>query len=187
MKFSNLQLGARAERVVELPGHTHDGKPVTLIVRPLTGTEESDALRRGFEFAIQEGNPKPCAGDPLYDLGMMVHTLVLGCLDPDSPADDRQPFFDGGAPQVLKLLGREIIHFVYQRHELWQDECSPYARNLSATELLAKVQEVASSTDDAPFSRMSPATRWLFTRTTARLLLDSREGKSAFGAGSVTA
>lgn len=185
MKFSSLQLGARAERVIELPNRQHEGKPVEIILRALTAAEESDALRRGFEFAIQKGNEKPAAGDPLYDLGVMVHTLALGCLDPDSPIDDRTPFFDGGADQIMKL-GRETIHFLYQRQELWQDECSPYMRTMSADELMAKVQEVASSSDDGPFLRMSPATRWIFTRTTARLLLGSREDKSASGAPSST-
>lgn len=186
VKFSSLQLGARAERTVELPGILHEGKPVSVLLRPLTGVEESDVLRRGFEFAIQEGNAQPRAGDPLYDLGVMVHTLAIGCLDPESPAEGRTAFFDGGAPQILKELGRETIHFIYQRHELWQDECSPYVRNMSGTELMNKIEEVAASMDDGPFLRMSPATRWNFTRTTARLLLDSREAKSAPGEASST-
>ena len=186
MKFSSLSLGSRAERSIELPGLSHDGKPVTLLLRPLTGIEESDVLRRGFEFAIQEGNPKPVPGEQLYDLGVMAHTLAVGCLDPDSPADGRTPFFDGGVDQILKKLGRETIHFLYQRHELWQDECSPYVRNMTADELMTTVQEVATSEGEGPFLRMSPATRWIFMRTTARLLLASHAGKSASGEPSPT-
>jgi hypothetical protein len=183
VKFSAIQIGARAERTIELPDVLHEGKPVPIILRPLTGIEEADALRRGYEFAAQ-GNAKAEAGDPIYDLGVMVHTLAVGCLDPDSSTEDRKPFFDGGAEQILKQLGRETIHFLYQRHELWQDECSPYTRNMSANDLMLKVAEVASSIDDGPFTRMSPATRWIFTRTTARLLLDSREDKSVSGEAS---
>jgi hypothetical protein len=52
---------------------------------------------------------------------------------------------------------------------------------MNADELMAKVREVAGSMDEGPFLRMSPATRWLFMRTTAIQLLASLEAKSAPG------
>jgi hypothetical protein len=179
MKFSTIQKGRRAERAIDLPGY--EGH-VPLLLRPITGQEEADVLRLAFEFAAQKGNEKPSAGDPLYDMGMMVHTLAIACLDTESPPDARTPFFDGGAKQILDELSRESIVHLYERQELWQDECSPYLRRMTSEDLIAKVAEVANSSDDAPFIGMSPATRWLFTRTTADLLQSYREGRLPFGA-----
>lgn len=181
MKFSAIQMGTRAERRVSLPGH----EGVDVALRPLTGSEESAAFREAFEYARQEGNPKPAPGDPLYELGYMVHVLAVGVLDVDSPAEDRHPFFDGGAEQILSELPRETIHFLYQRHALWQDECSPSSKKMGSAELAAMVAEVAASEDDAPFSAMSPATQWLFTRTLARLHIDSHADKSSSGDASL--
>ena len=184
MKFATVQKGIRAERRVTLPGF--EGAPA-LLLRPLNGLEEEDVLRQAFEYARRPGNEKPDASDELYELGVMLHTLAISCLDTDSPQDARTAFFDGGIDQIRLELPRDTIHYLYQQHSLWQDECSPYVRRLSLDEVYAKALEVASSEDDSPFTSLSPATRWIFTRTLATLLLDSRELKSASGAPSPSA
>lgn len=179
MKFSSLLKGKRAERLIELPGFE---SPVPLLLRPLTAQEEADVLRSAFEFAQQKGNDKPTAGDPLFDMWIMAHTLVIACLDVDSPEDARAPFFDGGVKQVLEELSRESIVHLYERQELWQDECSPYLRRMTSAEFIEKVVEVANAADDGPFIRLSPATRWHFTRFTADLLQSYRADRLPPGA-----
>lgn len=177
MKFSGIIKGTRAERDVDLPGFEVDGKPVRALMRALNGTEEADVLRAATEFAVRKGAAEPKPGDPLFDLSVMAHTLAIACLDPDS--SPRVPFFDGGAPQVLDELPRETIVYLYERQETWQSESSPYHRQMSEGELVAKVREVAASRDDGPFTQLSPGMRWIFARSMASMLLPSLEPKSS--------
>lgn len=179
MKFSSIIKGVRAERKVEIPGFFIEDKPVVAMMRALSGAEEASVLRLALEGAVVKGVDKPTPGDPLYDFGVMANTLALSFLDTESPENDRKPFFDKGAEQVLADLPRETIVFLYERQVLWQGECSPYHRNLDGKELIAQVREVASSEDDLPFTCMRPATRWIFTRTLARQLLNSLEPSSS--------
>lgn len=179
MKFSNILKGTRAERVVELPGHTKpDGAPVTIALRPLTGAEEKQVLEAALTDARAAGVTAPRPGEQLYDLAVMAHTLVLGCLDPESPPETRAPFFDAGAEHLLANLNAETIGYLFERHDQWQSECSPYVRKMGADELLAAVSEVAGPDGEAAFTRMSPGMRWSFTRSLARLLLCSPDLKS---------
>lgn len=181
MKFSQLQKGARLERSAELTGYVaEDGKPVTFLIRALTGAEEADAIRAAFDYARQDGNDKPAEGDALFDMGLMANVIAVACLDPDSPATERTPFFSGGASEILRELSRDTIVHLYNRQALWQDEVSPYRRRLTSEELLAKALEVVAEESDRPFSELSPATQWIFTRTMARLLVGSPEGRSLF-------
>lgn len=178
MKFSQLVRGIREERDVTLPGVSKpDGTPVTFRVRPLTGTEELDVVAGAIAHAKAKGVTDPKAGDELFDLGRMVHALARASVDPDSPKDARTPFFDGGVEQVLSLHV-EVITYLYEQQELHQAQCGPQQGKLSADDLFAAASEVAGPAGEASFFRMSPLTRWIFTRSLACQLLASREDKS---------
>lgn len=180
MKFSQLRKGTRAERPLVIDGLTDErGEPIAVPMRALTGTEEVDVIRAATEMAQRKGFDKPGPGDQLFDMGIMVHTLALAVLVPDSTP--RAPFFDGGAQQILDEFSREAILHMYEQQESWQDQCSPYVRNLTGEAFVAKVKEVAEGEGDRPFAALSPGTRWLFTRTMACLLWSSPEGKSLLG------
>lgn len=177
MKFSQIDRGTRAERIVEVELSRGKAK---IALRPLTGMEESQVYAGAREFAKQHhGDAKP--GDPQYELGIAVHTLAVGCLDVDSPPDTRTPFFDGGPEQILTDLAREEIAYLYERHELWQDECSPTVSKLSATDMLAELIKQVEAEDDDPFVRLRPGLRRALFLITARLCLSSPELRSRLG------
>lgn len=178
MKFSEAAKGTRAERVVtvDLARGKH-----TFAIRPLTGNEEAEALAGARDFTKSKGSVDPKPGDPLFELGIAVHTIAIGCVDVDSPETARAPYFDGGAPQILGELAREEIAYLYERHAQWQDECSPTVSKLQGGELIAELIRQVEAEDDGPFVRLRPAVRWHLLRTTARLCLSSPELRSELG------
>jgi hypothetical protein len=151
----------------------------------LTGLEEAAVLAKARGFAKERGVDDPRDGNPIYDLGQWVHTLAVACIDPESPEEAPRPFFEGGADQILasELLGRDVIAYLYEHQQSWQDEVSPRARTIGAAELVAHVVEVASTEDPTPFLRLVPALRWSLHRSMALALLTSPTLKSLLSSG----
>jgi hypothetical protein len=114
----------------------------------------------------------------------MVHTLLLGCVDHDSPSNAPLPFFDS-AEQILANLNRDQVTHLFAQHEHWQDECSPRAKDLTEDQFYAWLVGVAESESPSDFfDLLRPATLWRCTRTTVKLLAISRADKSPPGATS---
>lgn len=177
MKFSQLAQGKAAEQpvpfdVIDAEGNVHT---IKTLVRPLDGTQETAALVFAAQYAKDHGAPDAKEGHPLWDLGYMVKTVEIGCVDPDSPPKSREPTFDKGADAVL-ALPRQTIAFLFEAQQTWQDLVSPTQKRMAGHELLTKVRELAESEDDLPFLRLSPALRWICMRSMACLLLKSPEG-----------
>lgn len=181
MKFSAVQKGTREEVPVEIPGATSDGKPVVAFVRPLTEFEEEAVLASALADAKAAGVEDPKRGVELYDAAVMVHTVVAGLVDPDSPKEDRAAFFDGGAEQLRKNFGSDEIGYMFERHEAHQDACSPSIRKVTPEQLFELTAAIARSDSDGPFVGLRPALRCRWARTTARQLMDSLAGKSPPG------
>jgi hypothetical protein len=158
--------------------------PIQVDLIVLTGEEEAEVCAKARAFAIGRGVSEPKQGEPLYDLGAMVYTLLLSVVDHDSAAGEERPFFDS-AEQILKHLDRERISFLYTLQEAWQDECAPLRKDLSEPELYQWVFELAESEDiQIPFGRLRPSTLWIYMRTLARRLIDSQDLKSLLGPSS---
>lgn len=156
-----------------------EGDVVELDVCGLNPIEKSDVATRARAFAKERGILEPRDGDELYDWGKMLHTLVIACVDKESPEDNPKPFFEGGFEQLhtTKLVGPEHIAFLYEQQQLWQDECSPGLKNMSTEEFLAAVVKTAGG-DMSFFVNARPGMRWSFTRTLAALHLNSLTAKS---------
>lgn len=156
------------------------GAPIAFAVRPTTGTEEGVILERATEYAIARHAAKVESGNPLFDLGIMLHTLAIVCVDPDSPPDNREPFWDAGADQIANAMDTEQIAWLYAVFERWQDECSPTVRSMSGPALVQRLVDIAGADgDDARFfDGMRLGTLVILLRTTAKLLLTSPEGNS---------
>lgn len=152
---------------------------VDLVV--LTGAEEEKALELARARAVKAGVADPKQNEPLYDLAVMVQTLVLGCVDHESASTSPTPFFDS-AEQVLQNLNRDQITYLFAQHEHWQDEQSPQAKNLSEEQFYAWLVGVAESESPSDFfEKLRPSILWSYTRTLARLQLISRPDRSEAG------
>ena len=172
----------RAAWQAEHPGEEPLGNEIEIGLRVLSGIELTDILEAAREFAKKRGVDKPEPTDPLYDLGMSVHTLALACVDPDHPDPDSPDalFFDGGVDQILASphLGRDGITYLREMHETWQDLCAPQAKKLDIAEFDIALDEIASSGGLPFYYSLGPAVRWNLTHTMAVLLSTARTLKS---------
>jgi len=187
-KFSDVAAGIRARTpaVLPLPGATVDGETgawsgptADLDLRALNEEEYGDVLSAALAYAKGKGLSAPEDGDALYERGKMIHTLALACLDRESSKDAPRPFFDGGAEQIRKseIMTPEVIAYLYERQQLWQDEISPLKSDLKPEQFLAAAVETAKG-NMAFFVNSRPGIRWSFTRTLASLYVASLANSS---------
>lgn len=179
--FSLIVQGSRARKRVE--STTIAGQPFACDLRAVVGVDDAVIFAEARAFAKARGVAEPKEGDPLYDLGLAVHTLAVACVDPDSPTDAPRVFFDGGAAQILEYLDRDRILYIYETLTAWQSTFSPRQQAQSWPEYVASVYVLASEEAgaDDPFVNWSPALRASWARTTARLLMASQGLKSHSG------
>ncbi len=189
-RFADVVKGKRARKTIalSLPNASEPAaEEISLDVRVLTGDEEALVLESARAWATSKGVADPKPGDPLYDLGLMVYTVLAACVDTDSPVENPRSFFVS-VEEILGSLDRDRITYLYEQHELWQDACSPYStREPHETAVWAYAIEVAESESplDRPFANTRPAMRWSFERSMARLLLSSLKLRSLSGSSSV--
>lgn len=204
-RFSNIQKGKRARRVVPFPlpntrcpllaplpeqeaarAATESGsdapvapddEPSLVALVVLTGEEDDDVLAHARAHAVSRGVADPKPGEPIFDLAIMVQTLLLGCVDPESPAGAPVPFFES-ADQIRKHMSREQIVHLFAQHEFFQDECSPRAKRFETeNHYYAWVVKTAESESPSDFfESIGPALLWSSVRTLAKqhvsLLMD---------------
>lgn len=178
MKFSQLAAGKRALKAVAFT--TLNGDEARCSLRPLMALDDATALERAREFAIKRGLKEPRDGDPLYELGKAVHTVLLAAVDSDAP---EQPFFDGGEDQILANLDLDRIFLVREWQRGHQDDCAPGPTKMSADEFIAAVYQVteAAAGGDLPFFSWRRDFQESFLRSLASLYWSSLQGKSPSG------
>lgn len=178
------QADAATEPGRSVPSAPAEPKLVDLVV--LLGTEEADALAGARAYAVALGVADPQPNSPLFDLGLMAHTLLHGCVDHDSPEDKPTPFFES-AEQILAGMTRDQITWLHTQHEVWVNQLSPVLKNGDENAFFAWVQETAESESPSDFfGKHGPALLWNFTTTLARLLLTLQPAKLAAGSTSET-
>lgn len=202
--WSQLRKGTRARRRVQLPIGTGplrlekqgeeirvqaSGEDVVQIdLRPLTSGEQRDILVRARADAKAGGVDDPRPGIPLYDLAEMEHTLLLCCVDPDSPEEAPRPLFSSIEEiRTDTLLGSDRVLYLYELFLLWQDQCSPQRRNLSLEETLAAMALIGGKEEEEArrfFESLGPGLRWIFMRSLALLQPTSPTDKSPSGSDS---
>lgn len=155
----------------------HRGTVHAFALRPLTGGEDGLALSGATEFAKEHKAESAKPGNPLFDLGYMIHSLAFACVDTDSPKDAREPFWRD-AEEIRGALGSEDIAFLHARLEAWQFQCSPTRSSMSGPELIGHLIKIAEGEDDLFFSQLRPGLAASLMRTMARALLASPELRS---------
>lgn len=186
MKFANIVRGTRARKTVTIEGiEDEEGKPIPIDVRPLNGVEQAEVLAKARAFAEGKGVKDPKDGEPIYELGKQTYTLLLGCVDHDSPADKPAPFF-ASADEILAGLDRDRRSYLYELQESWEDQCAPRPSEMQAKDFMQWCMDVcaASEGDDGPFVRLRPVLRWSCVRTLAAIHVLSQTHKSESGSPS---
>lgn len=190
--FGQIAKGTRARKTVQLGlgGARIDpetgawktdegGFVVNLDVRPLNPIETSTVVERARTFAISKGVADPRDGDEIYDDAKILHTLVIACLDSESPPNEPKPFFEGGFDQIhgTEMLLPDHIGYLFEHQQLWQDECSPRFLRQSPGQFMASVVAAAGG-DPSFFVGARPGMRWDSLRTLAAAYLNLMTLKS---------
>lgn len=176
MRFSQLPAsitqGFRALKIIELPiaSQPHGMQPDTPeqkaargdneIVRPMVGLraltpgERSDVLSAAFAYAISKNASGKVEESAVYNQALAVYTVAQACVDPDS--DRCKPFLFFGdnlehAADTIRnspLMTDDIVLYLRERQECWQDEVHPQALTIRDNELYEIAKKAA---DDADF------------------------------------
>lgn len=192
MKFSDIARGTRSDEPIELPkfdGQAEDAPATVARVRALNGIEEEQALSAARKRAITQGISEPRAGEPLFDLALMVETIAIAVLDPESKEGARSLFFDGGGEQIRQWYGREAIALIYELQQEYQDRVAPTSKTVSTLEYFNGILVLGGEDEERArrfFYLCRPGLRWNFMRSTALQQVNSLTPKSEPGSSSAT-
>lgn len=188
MKFSQVAAGTRAEqKATFVHGKREDGSPAehAILLRPLSQSEEIDCEAEAMGASKLKGG-KGERGEPIYEATRMMAVIARAVLDPESPVDKREAFFDLGIRQIGGL-DPDTIARLHQLQQAWQEECSPSFRHKTTADLLALAHTLSEDEHDPlACARLSQKTQWTLLPFMARLLRDSPVFKSFFGSSSET-
>lgn len=186
MKFRDIALGNRATKTIPLPLVRDPGAEATaapmVALRVLNGEEHAEVLEKALQFAKSGGSESPEAGDPLYQFGIQVHTVLVACVDPDAPnPESPDARFFSSVDEIMSspLIGKDVISYLYELQQAWQEHCSPRVNELTQAEYYNQVAELAKSTDPLGFVALPLGTRWSLARTMAEQLLILLTAKSS--------
>jgi hypothetical protein len=172
-RFNSILKGTLARKPITVP--MWGGATFTCDVVPLLGGVEAEVLKAAREFAQKRGIAEPRNGDPIYELGIWVHTLLHACKDHETPAEAPAPFFES-ADEILDHLDRDRIALLFEAQQSWQDHCAPRPRSMDTAEYFKAVIDHAIAPEDAeelPFERFAPILRRGFVHFMARQLYAS--------------
>ena len=184
MKFAALRKGAADVRTIELT--LPWGETIRVGVRPLSAWDETGIFEHARAFAKARGVDKPSDEDPVYVMGIWVHTLLAACTWLDGE-DKGAPLF-ADIDEILKGLDRDRISYLYEQQQRVQEDHGLRQDRMTEEQFLAAVHEcVRKEADDPTFPlwRWGPTLRVTFTRRLAVLLWSSLPDKSPFGSNSV--
>jgi len=196
----HLTSGFRALKIIELPLTTQPHgiqadtpeqqearggtEPVKVMVglRALTPGERADVLASAHAYAVRKGASGDVEQGAGYSQALAVYTVAAATIDPDS--DRRRPLLFFGdtledAANTIRsspLMTDDIVLYLRERQESWQDEVNPQALTVKDSELYDIARKAAESADFLHFMR--PALLIALTRTLASLLLTSLEDSS---------
>jgi hypothetical protein len=152
---------------------TLGGDELPCKIRHLYAEQEVAILAEARAFAKQRGVDDPHPEDPLYLMGLMVSTLLRGYVDVDALPDHPEPFFDGGAEQILTTFDQDHIAYLWALQSAFQDTCSGQTRAMTDAEVLGHVHAIATAepSDPAPFTPLRPLAQRQLLRAMAKLIL----------------
>lgn len=128
-RAKDIILGAPLRRpcsVTAVDGITRLDLAVTLL--PSTITSAIDDGARAYAKAKGVAEPKP--EDAAFLRGKVAHTVLLSCVDPDSPGDAPVPFFDDVA-QIERMLDDAAQVYIVQEQKDFQDEHAPIVEGVT--------------------------------------------------------
>ena len=157
------ELEAARKRDAELLGTTIEALPkfAKIGLRCLRIRESAETFEGGREYAKGRGSENPTEDDPIYNLGVKLHTLARVCVDPDSDPSKPVPFFgtaqsfdDDAAVlsavedlQTHPALTVDALDYLIQQWEWWSDRVNPQIKNLNDHEMFSLIGSLVGDPD----------------------------------------
>jgi hypothetical protein len=212
MRFSELPAhftqGFRAIKLIELPlaNQSHgiqvdtpeqiaarDGnEPIRVMVglRALTPEERGDVLSAAFARSVSKGSTGEIEQSAIYQQNLAIYTVAAAAIDPDSDRRSLRLFFgenlENAADTIRKspLMTDDILVYLRERQESFQDEINPQALSIKDNELYDITKRAAASEDF--LWCMRPGMLVKFSHSLAVLLLSSLGENSGDATISIT-
>ena len=134
----------------------------------LTSAASTTIAERARAYAQARGVADPKPEDVLFLRGKWAHTILLAAVDPDSPLESPQQYFDD-VKQIETYLDDAAQVYVVQRQKDFQDEHAPLGEGLTPEQFLraqaACIDEIRrAGHPDLPFSSLRLAELRSFCR-----------------------
>jgi hypothetical protein len=186
--YLDVAKGVQARKIVtiRLIGMPPAADPIPIALVPLDFGTDSDALEYARDFAKKRKVEDPKPGDPLYERGLMLHTVLLAAVDVDSPEDKPEPFFANEA-EITKHLDPDRVAVLFHQQRAWQAMISPLPRTMDPGTYIATLaaQMRAPEVADLPFDALPLAMRRSFLAQSALLLSELPQLKLLLGSFSL--
>jgi hypothetical protein len=160
MRARDIILGAPKRQpchVTAIDGATRLDFALTLL-----SSEASTKIAEGArEYAKARGVADPKPEDVLFLRGKWAHTILLAAVDPDSPLDSPEPYFDNVA-RIERMLDDAAQVHVVQEQKDFQDEHAPAGEGCTPEQFVllqtACIDEFKKGGDpERPFVGLRPA------------------------------
>lgn len=152
---------------------------VVVDLQILSIADEVAALARARSYAVEHGVAEPSETDPLYEQGLAIATVVCACVESDSPIDAPVRVFENEEALVSnKLIGREIVAYLYARYRFMADMHSPRKFDITRDHVAEIFRSAREDDNPIPFCDSRPGIQWLLFRFSAVLLGDLLEQNS---------
>lgn len=178
-RFKSIVAGPRKRKTITLPFPgarfdpivgTWEGDTDTLDVRALRPDEYDKVVENAKAFAKTHGSDNPTDGDEHFERGRMLYTLLVSCLDKDSPIDAPVTYFESLEEiQTSEVLLPETQQYLFQHQRMWQEDISPLRMTMTEDEYLAGIIQAAKGDTDF-FLSLRPGTQVSFMRSMANQL-----------------
>lgn len=150
-------------------------RSVTVALVPFFGGTEVEVLKSARNFARQNGveNPKP--GEPIYERGLWLYTVLRSVMDADVTHKD-DPFFES-LDQILSMLDPGRISLLFHAQRAWQAKCAPAPETMAPSLYIQHILELAHAAEEedrtgemyeVPFDHLPVDLQLRFSRRLAR-------------------
>lgn len=181
MNFATLVHGTRSHERVSL---FFWGDDAACCMRPLSVGEMSAVYADAAKQALARGAREAVDGDRVYDLELMMHTVVRATLTTDG-----KPFFaDVEAMRASPHVLDDHIVYLYERWQGIQDAAGGRVATMTENEFLKAIGTVAGMEEGQAaffFYKLRPGMRVSLLHFSARLLATLLQPKSDSGSASI--
>lgn len=179
--IANLPHGIQKGTPEQAAQAAADGLPPKLPqcgIRALSPGEDIEAHRLAAAFSKTQGVDYN-ETHPVCVNSLMVYTLAMACVDPDS--DRRKPvLFFGDSPELAAqtlrddpkhLITLDTVVYLHERYLIWKDKINPQANTIADYEMQDILQRSANDLDF--LASLTPGLRLKLLHTTGVLLVTS--------------